>query len=747
MSLSTQISKSDKQELYKSFLDNKVFKIYEIDEKPRIEKTKYDVNLENITKLYANNSTYAQTLETLILSTLNEKIKNYETISYLQLSLSPIWNFLLGKMQTVTQKHTSITWSAESSRIRHNSTKFGTNSILFIDRLTKDTIGKIRNVFKLCIKNGLKYNTLVVLFYDEDGYEELIKYYKSELYIIPVIHLSFMLNYYETSKLVNDYQVESVKFQQETTYNDVIRILKNEHRNTAKTFNYQSKNVNTTLDDLTFDKYLSKYTQLTEEEKTKVKTYTDKKKNNDKTNNQTVETTTKLSPLAQVKLNKFNTSIESLETITTAFDYSTLMLNLSHATTYDNIMKYIKTIISISNNYNKVTQSDNTSNTTVNFTIVIGIKLLQKLTGSQLLNIIKHKTQHNFNIILDVPSYDVTRITDEYMNISKDIIAKYNLDSLLTIQLDDNIKETITKKQEEDVNKSKHKYSYQSFNSIIDNIILTLSPDTYERFNYDLKQLQKTRCPGIGIILKISSQDLNINNYLSNQRTWNAFNEFIVEEESKANINITGLFIDDRIKLGNFEIQNAIAVINEYSANEIKDKELLLKTKKYKGLTVTMVDETLFINNTTTELLPQYIKHIKLQPMKFKKNNNKTYSKKEQEALDNEDDSLNKDEGDKNKELLEDEDDYSKTNILFNLLSRLTFNNGNSNGTLIDSSNKEVYDKLYTHENGYIKWYNETQATILKLQTPKNTLDHIKEFVVTSISQSFDYINSYFKTK
>jgi MoaA/NifB/PqqE/SkfB family radical SAM enzyme len=337
---STQISKSDKQGLYKSLLDNKVFKIYEIDENPRIPKTKYDVNLENITKLFTTTQTSAATnLQNLVLNTISEKVAEFDTISYLLLSLSPIWNYLLGHMQNQTQKHTSVTWSAETSRIRHTSTKFGTKSILFIDRLTKDNVEKIRNVFKLCIKNGLKYDTLVVLFYDEDGYEELMKYYKSELNIVPILRLSIMLNYYESAKLINDYQVESVKFQQETTYNDVIRILKNEHRITAKTFNYQSKhskyitnntqllkllnifNVSLTIDGDDYPKYFQKAIQTNNN----YSKDTNSKDTNSKDTNSKIDNS-KDSKQKQ-EITKYNESLLLIENIDTTFNYVKLIMD------------------------------------------------------------------------------------------------------------------------------------------------------------------------------------------------------------------------------------------------------------------------------------------------------------------------------------------------------------------------------------------------------------------------------------
>jgi hypothetical protein len=777
---STQITKSDKQELYKSLLDNKVLKIYEIDEKPRIPKSKYDVNLENITKLFittastSDTSTPSTTLQNLIINTLRESVKQFDTTSYLLLSLSPIWNYLLGQMQTITQKHTSITWSAETSRIRHTSTKFGTKSILFIDRLTKDTIEKVRDVFKLCVKNGLKYDTMIVLFYDEDGYEELMKYYKQELQIVPILRMSVILNYYETSKLVNDYLIESVKFQQETTYNDVIRILKNEHRIGAKTFNYQSKyakyvtnnkhllnllniyNVDITIDDLDFIKYCQKHTQLTDNEK---KTAINKKSNNNSTKSTQNKTPTP-TPIQSEKLSKYNNSIPLIENIKTSFNYYKLVINTMNVYNYERFSNILTTLISIRKKIRGPSKVNFTGTFPMpNFTLVISVDLLKSLSPEQLYKLVTLKHTHGFQFILDIPSYEIRNINlEKEQSIIKDIITKYNLDSLLTIQNDyvnNNNNTNININTNKNGNNEKtgktqqiQKQYYKNITGIIDNIIITLNADTQQSFEQYINILQKSRSSATGIILRISDNSLNIDNYLANSKTWNAFNEFIVEEEGKHNINITGLIISGDMKFTNFEFHNALSLINDYTQQEFKDNTLLLKVKKQKGFVLNIVNEDTFYKFTKFETAKtetyygNYISKITLDNMKFKKVIDEEKSKKEQEALDNIDDNLNKDKGDKNKELLEDEDEYAKEYILQNLISRMNITCKNTE-TLKDGCT--VYDTIITNKykrtNSYITWYEKTLDDLLKSVT---MMDNVKSYTLKWIATSFDYVSSFF---
>ena len=770
---SNQITKSNKQELYKSLLDNKVIKIYEIDEKPRIPKSKYDVNLENITKIFTTTSistsasTPSTTLQNLILNTLRETIKEFDTTPYLLLSLAPIWNYLLGQMQTITQKHTSVSWSAETSRIRHTSTKFGTKSILFIERLTKNTIEKTRDIFKLCAKNGLKYDTMIVLFYDEDGYEELMKYYKQDIQIVPVLRMSVILNYFETAKLVNDYLIESVKFQQETTYNDVIRILKNEHRIGAKTFNYQSKyakyvthnkhllnllniyNVDITIDDLDFIKYCKKHTQLTDNEK---KIATNKKSNNNSTKDAKNKT---LKPTQLAKLNKYSNSIPLIENIITSFKYYKLVINTVNIYNYEKFSNILTTLISIrkkSTNLNSTQQP--------NFTLVISIDLLKSLTPEQLykLTVLKHK--HSFHFILDIPSYEVRNINlEREQSIIKDIITKYNLDSLLTIQnnninnrfSNDNTNNDNTNANTSENKNIQHIYNkiYKDISGILENIIITLNADTQQTFQQYLNILQKTRSSSVGIILRISNNSLNINNYLSNSKTWNAFNEFIIEEEGKHNINITGLIMNNNMKFTNFEFHNALLLINDYTSQEFKGNELLLKVKKQKGFVLNIVNDDTFYNFTkfetdkTENYYGNYISKVTLDTMKFKKVIENKKSKRENEDCDSIDDNLNKDKDDKNKELLEDEDEYSKDYILRNLISRIKHITSENNVSLNDGCT--IYDTIisnkYEESNPYVTWYEKTLADLLKQTT---TLDNIKSYTLKLIAQSFDYISGFF---
>lgn len=757
----THITKNDKKELYKSIYNNNVFKIYEINEKQSNSKAKFDINIENITKCYSTilNSNTSNNmgllLNSFISSTLLENIEDFEETNYLLLSLSPIWNYIFGTLQTQFNKHTSITWSSSTNRIIHTNIKFGTKTILFIDRLTKDNINKLLNIFKLCIKNGLKYNTLVVLFYDEDGYEELLKYHKPTLNIIPLLKLSLLINYYEKEKLINDYQVESVKFQQETTYNSIIKELKNEHRINAKTFNYQSKhakylcnnkhllnllniyNIKLNLDGLDFIKYF-KNTKLTD---TEIKKITN---NLDKFKSQTDKQNAKQKQLQHAQITKYNTLNKLIENITVSFDYSKLIIDGKFYKTYDNINKLLTTLISIKNNY-----SNN-----INFNIVIDIELLQNITQTELVSIIEIKDKYNFGFILDIPSYKVSSINlNETTSISKDIIKKYNLDDLLVIK--NNYKLNFYNNYNNYNTNKNIKYRYNSFTDIIDNVILTINADTFERFNKYLELFKSIREHDVGIIICIDKDNLNINNYLSNQQTWNLFNEFLVEETSKNNVNITGLINNDNFKFNNFELSKALSIIYNFSNIEFKDNELLLKTKKNNNMSLFIINEYTFINNTKPEILNNFINTITLDTMKFKKEDiNKNKEDYDLNKINDNLDNINTNNSDKNKELLEDEDEYSKIQILYNILSRLNILS-NVLQYNIDKNNIDIYNLLYCCKNKYLTWFNNSMDEI-KNTTP--ILDYIKtitliyvnksfDITLTYITSSFDIINLYFFNK
>jgi hypothetical protein len=341
-----------------------------------------------------------------------------------------------------------------------------------------------------------------------------------------------------------------------------------------------------------------------------------------------------------------------------------------------------------------------------------------------LVSLLKLKIKYNFGLILDIPSYELNNIDlENTKSITIDIINKYNISHLISLKYKD---KKITK--------------LDLLSSIIDNLIITINPDTYERFCNYMELLKKTRNPSIGIIVKISKNSLNVNNYLSNSSTWNVLNELIVEEEGKHNINIIGLINDDRIKLGNFELSRAICLINDFTDIEIKNNELLLKTKKNKHLSMNIVNEHTFINNTNTELLNNYICTMDFSNIKFKKYDNKNINTKEQKALDELDDNLNKGKGDKNKELLEDEDEYDKIYIIKNLVSRLNincFNNNSNNINLIS-----LYHKLYPDNNSFLQWYDELNE---KIYMSRNVLDKMKDATIKYITYGFDYINSYYK--
>jgi hypothetical protein len=128
--------------------------------------------------------------------------------------------------------------------------------------------------------------------------------------------------------------------------------------------------------------------------------------------------------------------------------------------------------------------------------------------------------------------------------------------------------------------------------------------------------------------------------------------------------------------------------------------------------------------------------------MKFKKVIAEEKSKKEQEALDNIDDNLNKDKGDKNKELLEDEDDYSKDYILQNLISRMNITSKNTE-TLNDGCT--VYDTIisnkYKRTNSYITWYEKSLDNLLKHIT---MIDNVKSYTLKLVASSFDYVSGFF---
>lgn len=718
MQFNNQASKdlTPKQLIYKSFLDKKVFKVYDMDEKPTNTNDKYDINLENISALCHTNNLIIDLLK----NNIKTSIPDFTETQYMYLSLSPIWNYLLGKISSDSEfnNHTSVTWSSSTQRTRHTSTKFGTKCVLFIDRFTKDNIEKLKTVFKHAIKNGLKYDKLFVLFDDEDGYIELVKYFKTGLTIIPIFKMSILLNFYEMTKLLNEYQIESIKYQQETTYNNVIKELKMEHRILNKKFNYQSKackfllnnkkllkllginNINLNLDSLSLTEFIKKNTTLTNNEK-------QQSNNNNNSSSKNIKNTT--------EYRKLEDAFNLFENLDVSFQHNKLIIDLKNITKHENIITTMQFIKKFSKHYN----SNKTNNLVLN--IIISHIYLRDLTAPELYELVKQKTEIGCNIILD-SNYDLLNMENLDTNsIDNNIMNVYNLDKVSRL--------TINKKE----------INYNKINDVIDFIIIDFNADTSSRFNNYLELLTKCRSQ-LGIIINIKSN--NENNYLSHKNTWHTFNTFITQEEQKHNVNIVGLINDVRFSnFGGLEINKSLSLINNISIRD-NNPEVIIKNietcKKYKGFhkLILPYEELHFLMsaNITYDIFKTgFIVDTSFNNIKFKKIENKIQTSKDDDKDDN-----NKT-GSKNKELLEDEDDYSKLQIFHNLYIHQigTQNHKQLKNELTATQIKCMNSKFIKENNKFIEWYDNNNGKQSRLEYLHNTVNNINNTI-------FQYLEKWF---
>jgi hypothetical protein len=689
-----------KHKLYKLFINNKIIKIHDIDDKPKY-KYSYEIQLGNISKIYHDN----QNIINVINSILEENITNINDDD-LFMSLSPVWNYLLPFINNKYNNHISITWSNNLLQKRHNTTKFGTNSILFIDRLTIENVEQLKQFFLLAAKNGIKYNYIVLLFDDEYGTKELIKYYKPNLQIISIFKLKLLLNYYENEKKLNDYQIESIRYQQDLIYNKVITILKNEYRIAAKTFNYQSKH----------DKYIihnKKILHLLNSDISNIKinnkdlelfldTSSTFKKNE---NNLNVDDEYKNRKNGYKKLQN---NINLIENISYKLRFNKMIVNFSNLSYYNDFIKDFNTLVNLINEYKK-------QNVTLTINVIINIKLLQNISMNELLRILKIKDKYKFNFILDIPSYDLLNIKLEVnMYIDRNIISLYNLLPLLKYS-DNNI--------------------YNHLNSIIDYLILDIKADTINGFNTFLETLSKSKIENIGIILRFSDNILNLDNYLNNRNTWDKFNTFLVHEELINNINIVGLFNDTRFKFHNFELNKAVVLLNNYTNNH-NLKNIISYNKKYKYISTNIVSYDIFVN-----IMYKYINkknNIDYDSLFYDKQidnidfkiSNELQDLKELENINDEIEST-KDKNNKNKELLEDEDEYNKINIISNILNIIAI----ENLTLLNQTKTYITKMFKKEENLFINWYNN-------IHNKTSNMDKLQNYINYIVNYSFNYIKN-----
>ena len=729
------MSKEYKKEIYKILLNKKIFNPYEINKKPVEYENNYELNLLNL----GNVCNDTNLVDDLIFNFLDEEIEDFSESNYVLISLSSVWNYLLGEIQ-YDDKYVFLLWSLDViTKFRLPSNKFGAKCIVFIDRLNEENVAKLKLVYNLCKKNDLEYKNLVVLFDDETGYKDLVKYNNLELNILSIFKLSLILNYYELENLINEYQLESIRYNKDITYNKNIVKLKNIHRVNNKTFNYQSKHNKYILNNI---KLLNFINALFIDKSIIINNlpllnYIDKSSNLKKSNMEQINLLEKSNKSThfienskkQMQIDNYNYNFNLVNNFSVNMYYCRFIVDLRNMS--------FNEINNLLNNINNVKcESENKLLMNFKFNVIISVDLLQNIKLKDLIILLNLKNKLHFNLILDIPLLDIFRLKTN-LTLSENIINIYNIKHILHYE-------------NEDFNNSDN--TYKSLVNIIDFVILDLIIENYDKYTDTLHKLNTINAPNLGLILKFSNNSSNSSNssnktqnILYSDKIWEDFNIFLNNLELNNNINIVGL-INNNYNFGKLDIGKCISLIHELdftkNLNEQNIETKISKLENYDKLilnynfTISLLNKLNLCNDNDYLRILNYLfpknefKNVIFSNVK----NNKTVTDKGK----NKDTDSDITDGIKNKDILEDEDDYEIKDIFTNIICKTVIISDN----VVYDNVKQIFHNIYDNQinnintNMYLIWYNSNVKYVSKFTNIKNKLLYY-------INSMFDFVEPY----
>lgn len=729
-----------KQDLYKDFINYKLFTVSDIGDSNTKTKDAYTLNLNLLPHLLSTNNDYTQLLNTLINNKLNttssDTSNNTNTVN---MCLSALWAYLCKGNDNLSNT-ISLHWVNNTNTKKHPNIKLGSTVMLYIDSFNESTLQHLKKVMQACKLNSFKVSCIVCLFNELNGYDELFKYDYPSVDIKYIFEINYMVDYYEKERILNTYQIENIRYNQDLAYNKVITTLKTRHRIVNSTYNYQIR----------AGKYYLTNINLVKLMDTRIdNVYTSS--NTDNTNNN--DTLTILDGLRKWKCNRdeFNTKVNNMDSLSVNYSVNRFVIDMRH---------YFETLNNIYIDYcNFYTDMQLLGNIYLNNNIscsfIINLNTLLVLSNNydKLYNIIQAKDKYNFNFILDTEYYNIMSVNyDNQSDLMKNLIMTLNLMGYSNKFL---IQNNGTNSVNNTLLSAHNKYNpaietnlkriYTSLVGIIDYFIINLNCNTYNNFISNLNKLKTIKTTNTGIIININKSD-NVDNYLQNQDTWLALNEFIVEQEFVNNTNIVGLINNKDYKFNLIELNKCICVINtnidndymnDFSHNYIdKMNKLKLYAKQYKHNDKLLINSVLLKSIYTNVhiddfnlLLKCFITdNLEFKNMVFKKS---TPKESEHTNVNDDDTKDNISSEDKNKELLQEEDEYSRDYILNNILTTMYYNSTKSDKSLI-----EPLIKLNT--NHFITWYNKSITPNTTWYTYINTIVNTNYYKLKNVIHSFN---------
>lgn len=731
-----------KQDLYKDFIKCKILNVSDIGESNPSTKTKcaYTLNLNLLPQLLATNNDYNQLLDTLINNKLNTTSSDTsDNTNTVNMCLSALWAYLC-KGNDNLSNNISLHWVNNTNTKKHPNIKLGSTVMLYIDSFNESTLLHLKKVMQACKLNSFKVSCIVCLFNELNGYDELFKYDYSSVDIKYIFEINYMVDYYEKERILNTYQIENIRYNQDLAYNKVITTLKTRHRIVNSTYNYQIR----------AGKYYLTNINLVKLMDTRIdNVYTSS--NTDNTNNN--DTLSILDSLRERKCNRveFNTKVNNMDSLSVNYSVNRFVIDMRHYfETLNNIY------IDYCNFYADMQILGNIYlNNNIGCSFIINLNTLLVLSNNydKLYNIIQAKDKYNFNFILDTEYYNIMSVNyDNQSDLMKNLIMTLNLMGysnkfLIQNNSTNSVNNTLlTAHNKYNITSNNLKSAYTSLVGIIDYFIINLNCNTYNDFISNINKLKTIKTTNTGIILNINKSD-NVDNYLQNQDTWAALNEFIIEQEFVNNINIVGLINNKDYKFNLIELNKCICVINtnidndymnDFSHNYIdKMNKLKLYAKQYKHNDKLLINSVLLksiytnvhINDFNLLLKCFITDNLEFKNMVFKKS-----TPKESEHTHINDDDDNKDNvspEDKNKELLQEEDEYSRDYILNNILTTMYYNS--------PKSDKELIKPLITLKtNNFITWYNKCTPPNTTWYTYINTIVNTNYYKLKNAIHSFN---------